>query len=103
MRGILIGGVSLLVAIMLLTAVVGSGADTTTPVPAQTSGNYSTAVLGQATAMTQQMSIPGPISGHEYHGHTNDQQLQLSTTQPAFASDVTAYQNQVDRMLGKGS
>ena len=103
MRGILIGGLGLFVAIMLLAAAVGSGADTTTPVPAQTSGNYSTAVLSQAASMTQQMSSPGPISGHEYHGHTNDRQLQLSTTDPAFANDVVAYQNQVDRMLGKGS
>ena len=101
MRGILISGFGLLAAIILLAALVGPPADTavTTTPPASTSG-YAGDALSRASAMTQQMSSPGPITGHEYHGHTADEQLRLSAN-PAFVRELEAYQNQIDQMLAK--
>lgn len=50
--------------------------------------------------MTQQMSVDGPISGHEYHGHTGDEQLRLSTD-PEFTRELEVYQQRVDQMLAR--
>ena len=101
MRGILISGFGLLAAILLLAALVGPQTDAAAPAPpaASTSG-YTGDALSRASAMTQQMSSPGPITGHEYHGHTSDEQLRLSAN-PAFVRELEAYQSQIDQMLAK--
>ena len=103
MRGILIGGVALLIAIIGLTAAVDPGTDRQGPASTEVSTAYGADVLNRATTMTQRMSVSGPVSGHEYHDHDSDEQLRLAIDQPAFASDVTAYQSRLNRMLGSGS
>jgi hypothetical protein len=50
--------------------------------------------------MTQQMSVLGPPSGHEYHAHAGDNQLRLSSNSE-FVRQIEAYQNQIDRMLAR--
>lgn len=56
-------------------------------------------VLIRANQMTQQMPVPGPLSGHEY-AHAGDEQLQLSAN-PEFLREIEAYQDQIDRMLAR--
>ncbi len=65
-----------------------------------TSRVYSDDVLSRANSMTQLMSVPSPITGHEYHLHANDEQLQLSSD-PEFVRELEAYRHQVDRLLGR--
>ena len=76
---------------------VGTSADHTGPA----SGiSYSDQVLSRSSRMTEQMSVAGPQSGHEYHGHAGDEQLQLSAN-PEFLREIEAYQIQIDRMLAR--
>lgn len=77
-----------------------SQTDTGTSRPPAAAATYAPSVVARAGAMTEQMSIDGPISGHEYHGHTGDEQLRLSTD-PEFAREVASYQQQVDQMLAR--
>jgi hypothetical protein len=67
---------------------------------AKSGTSYSDAVLSRASQMTQQMSVPGPPSGHEYHAHAGDEQLRLASN-PGFVREIEAYQNQIDRMLAR--
>jgi len=61
---------------------------------------YSSDALARASTMTQGMSVNAPISGHEYHGHTSDEQLRLSAD-PEFTNELEVYQQGVDRMLAR--
>ncbi len=61
---------------------------------------YPEQVLQSAVSMTQQMSAPGAMTGHEYHGHEGDSQLQLAQS-PGFAQAVADYQAQLDRSLAR--
>lgn len=67
---------------------------------AKSGASYSDAVLSRASQMTQQMSVLGPPSGHEYQAHAGDPQLRLSSS-PEFVREIEAYQNQIDRMLAR--
>lgn len=93
-----------LVALFFVGIVAVGAASTPSDVnraPAPTAGNvYSNDTLARASSMTQGMSVNGPISGHEYHGHTNDEQLRLSSD-PEFTNELGVYQQQVDRMLAR--
>lgn len=44
-------------------------------------------VLSRSSRMTQEMSVPGPLSGHEYHVHAGDEQLRLSQD-PGFVREL---------------
>ena len=63
-------------------------------------GPYPDEVLSRASQMTQEMSVPGALSGHEYHAHAGDEQLRLSSN-PEFVREIEDYQTQIDRMLAR--
>lgn len=85
----------------IIAAGVTSGQPSTATTPRPAAGQvYSPDVLTRASTMTQQMSVNAPISGHEYHGHTNDEQLRLSSD-PEFTSELEVYQQQIDKMLAR--
>lgn len=90
---------------LFFVAVIAIGAASAPPdvkgAPAPVAGNiYSGDTLARASTMTQGMSIDTPISGHEYHGHTTDEQLRLSAN-PEFTNELGVYQQTVDRMLAR--
>ena len=93
--------VALVFVVLLVVAAVTGGKPSKVTTPTTSAGNvYSQDVLARASRMTQQMSVDGPVSGHEYHGHTDDSQLRLSSD-PVFVGQLEAYQRQVDRMLAR--
>ena len=101
MRRIVIGLTGLVAVIALVGILSGSPRS---GAPARPTGAtaqvYSVDVLGRASAMTQQMSTPVGLTGHEYHLHGDDEQLRLSTD-PEFTRELEAYQQQIDRMLAR--
>ena len=102
MRRIVIAAVGLIAIIVLVGALSSPSPSSPTPASAgATASVYSDDVLSRASAMTQQMSVNGPVSGHEYHPHATDEQLQLSQTDPEFVRELEAYQYQIDRMLAR--
>lgn len=102
MRRIVIAVFGLVAIIVLASALSSPTSGSSTPTRARaTASVYSDAVLSRASAMTQQMSVNGPVSGHEYHPHANDEQVQLSQADPEFVREVEAYQYQIDRMLAR--
>lgn len=101
MRRIVIGLIGLVAVIALVGIAAGPSEGNGARVPARATARvYSDDVLNRASSMTQQMSVPGPISGHEYHAHTGDEQLRLSTD-PEFTRELESYQYQIDRMLAR--
>lgn len=82
------------------TPVLVTGGGSTAVLTTGSGSGYSNDALIRASAMTQQMSLNSPISGHEYHLHGNDEQLRLSSD-PAFVKALEAYQKQIDRMLAR--
>jgi hypothetical protein len=105
MRRIVFAVAAIVVVIVLLAANAannprrGTATPGSTTPPVAATGAYSPDVLANASAMTQRMSGNGPVTGHEYHGHEDDQQLELSRV-PAFTRALESYQQQMDRMLG---
>jgi len=92
----------LIAMVFLASALSSPPSGTPTPVVAgSTASVYPESVLSSASAMTQQMSVPGVITGHEYHPHSTDQQLQLSLTSPEFVRELENYQRQLDRSLAR--
>ena len=101
MRRITIGLIGLVLVIALVGATSSSSGSGARPAPAgATAPAYSSDVLSRASAMTQQMSVAGPSTGHEYHAHANDEQVRMSSS-PAFVRQLEAYQSQIDRMLAR--
>ncbi len=101
MRRIVIGLAGVVAVIALVGIAAGSSESDGTPVPARAAARvYSDDVLDRASGMTQRMSVPGPVSGHEYHGHANDEQLRLSSD-PEFTRELESYEYQIDRMLAR--
>lgn len=98
---ILIGFAAVLVAV-IISAGITSEDPTARPVRPVTfvAGHYDADTVARAGVMTQQMGGDGPPSGHEYHKHAADEQLQLSSD-PQFVREVEGYQAQVDRMLAR--
>ena len=101
MRRIVIG-LTGLVAVIALVGILSGSPRSGAPAPPTGAAArvYSDAVLSRASAMTQQMSSPAGLTGHEYHLHGGDEQLRLSTD-PEFTREVEAYQHQIDRMLAR--
>lgn len=101
MRRIVIGLLGLVAVLALVGALARSpgSSGTTTPAGSPTRV-YSDDVLSRAGAMTQQMSAPGPLTGHEYHLHGGDEQLRLSSD-AEFVRELEAYQAQIDKMLAR--
>lgn len=102
MRRIVVSLVGLMAVIALVVALASSSPSGPTSMSTgATARVYSDDVLSRAASMTQKMSVPGPITGHEYHGHINDEQLRLSQTDPEFVRELEAYMQQIDRMLAR--
>lgn len=99
---IIIGTIALtLVIFVVSTHQRGTPALSGNPTPRpQATRVYSDDTLRQASAMTQQMSVPGALNGHEYHNHGTDEQLRLSSD-PEFARELESYQYEIDRMLAR--
>ena len=89
--------------VVALVALVG-GVSGPTPGPTGSPPRPAASVysdkLAQASQMTQQMSAPGQPTGHEYHPHDADEQLQLSSN-PEFVRELEQYQADIDRMLAQ--
>ena len=97
----MIGLIGLVVVIALVGATSSPPGSGARQAPAgATAPAYSSEVLSRASAMTQQMSAPGPLTGHEYHVHAGDEQTRLSSS-PEFVRELEAYQSQIDRMLAR--
>ena len=95
---ILIGLAALLFTIIIGAGIASDGPTGRTAPPA--AGVYDADTVARAGAMTQQMSVDGPLSGHEYHNHAGDEQLRLSSD-PQFVREIEVYQAQIDRMLAR--
>ena len=92
---------ALLVAAMIAVGVTSDDPATrASPAPVVAGNTYSPEALGRASAMTQQMSVDGPVSGHEYHPHSSDEQLRLSRSE-GFTRELESYQSQIDKMLAR--
>ena len=91
---------STLVALLAVLGLVWTASMAARTAATRPGSSYPDTVLSQASLMTQQMSVPGPPTGHEYHIHAGDGQLQLSSN-PGFIRAIDAYQNQIDRMLAR--
>lgn len=89
-----------LVALLAVLGLVWTASMSAGTASSQPGSSYPDTVLSQASLMTQQMSVPGRLTGHEYHIHAGDGQLQLSSN-PGFIREIDAYQNQIDRMLAR--
>jgi len=102
MRRILISLLSVLAVVALVVAPASfSGGGTRSTATPPSVAVYPTEVLSRASSMTQLMSTPGPITGHEYHLMASDEQLRLSESDPEFVRELASYQHQIDRVLGR--
>lgn len=100
-RRIVVVPSALFSAVVLLGVLSGSLENSAGPVSNPAPGSvYPDDILSRSSAMTQEMSAPAPLSGHEYHWHASDEQLRLSSD-PEFVRELEAYQHRVDRMLAR--
>lgn len=102
MRRIVVSLVGLIAVIALVVALASFPSVGSTSVPTGAAARvYSDDVLSRAASMTQKMSVPGPITGHECHGHINDEQLRISLADPEFVRELEAYVHRIDRMIAR--
>lgn len=102
MRRVVVGLIGLIAVVALVGVLAGSSPSGVTSVRTGAAARvYSDDVLSRAASMTQKMSVVGPITGHEYHGHVNDEQLRISLADPEFVRELEAYIRQLDRMLAR--
>jgi hypothetical protein len=109
LRRLLIGIIAVVAAMMLTSALnrpTGSNSGSTVArsaaSPAAVGHVYSQQLLQAAAAMTQGMGTPN-ASGPMFTGQLRDEQLRLALQHPEFVRELNQYEQNQNRMLGKGT
>jgi hypothetical protein len=107
LRRLLIGIIAVVAAMMLTSALnrpTGSGSIVATGAAfkAAVGHAYSQQLLQAAAAMTQDMGTPN-ASGPMFTGQLRDEQLRLALQDPEFVRELNQYEQNQNRMLGKGT